>query len=194
MAVEFAQVSGIEVSEYMDSVAELRIRVFRDFPYLYDGNREHEKEYLARYLEAKDFLLILALDGEQVVGASTCLPLSQENEEMKPLTTAGYAAEEVLYLGESVLDKAYRGQGIGKVFFQFREAHGQKLHKKFSSFCAVDRPENHPLRPADYRPLHAFWKKYGYTPLPHVKAKLHWKDVDQDSETEKKLTFWIKEL
>lgn len=195
MAVEEIKISGKDAAGYLDSVAHLRIRVFRDFPYLYDGNLAHEEDYLGRYLQAKDFVLILAKDAGQVVGASTCLPLSQETDEIRlPLTEAGYDDHEVLYLGESVLDKPYREQGIGKAFFRLREEHGRQLKKKYASFCAVDRPEDHPLRPADYRSLNEFWKKYGYSPLPDVQVSLTWKDIDQQQDTEKKLTFWIKKL
>lgn len=195
MAIEVFKVVGPEVEKYLDRVAQLRIRVFLDFPYLYDGTPEHEQEYLGRYLQAKDFALILAQDGEQVVGASTCLPLSQEIDEIRqPLVDAGYDAAKVLYLGESVLDKAYRGRGIGKSFFRLREAHGYHLQKTFASFCAVDRPADHPLRPAGYQPLHAFWQKEGYRKLADVRARLFWKDIDQEAESEKPLTFWIKKL
>lgn len=195
MAVEVFKVVGPEVEKYLDHVAQLRIRVFRDYPYLYDGTPEHEQEYLGRYLRAKDFALILAQDGELVVGASTCLPLSQETDEIRqPLVEAGYDDNEVLYLGESVLDKAYRGGGIGKSFFRLREAHGHHLQKTLACFCAVDRPADHPLRPADYRPLHTFWQKEGYRPLANIQARLFWKDVEREAETEKALTFWIKQL
>ncbi len=193
MAIKVSKISGTQRAEYLEHVASLRIRVFRDFPYLYDGDPDYEKTYLGRYLQARDFVLILAKDGDRVVGASTCLPLSQETDEIqRPLIRAGYNAENVLYLGESVLDKAYRGKGIGKEFFRLREEHGHELGKKYASFCAVDRPEDHSLRPDHYTSLHGFWQKMGYTPLPRVKATFSWKDIDRAEETDKKLTFWLK--
>lgn len=195
MSVSVTCILGSDAAKYLDDVARLRIRVFRDFPYLYDGNLTYEAEYLGRYLQAPNFALILAQDGSTVVGASTCLPLSQETEEIRlPLIEAGYDAHEIIYLGESVLDKAYRGQGIGKAFFYEREAHGKRLKKSMASFCAVERPSIHPLRPQEYHPLDIFWKKQGYQKLPEVQTALSWKDVDQQLETDKKLTFWIKEL
>ena len=195
MSVEVKTITGSEVRKYLDDVARLRIQIFSDFPYLYDGNVEHEQEYLGRYLKASDFAVVLAMDGKKVIGASTCLPLSEEIDEIKnPVLQAGYDADDILYFGESVLDKAFRGQGIGKLFFQKREAHAHQLKKKFASFCAVERPEDHPLRPENYQPLHAFWKKEGYQKLPEVRTTLSWKDVDQQNETDKELTFWMKKL
>jgi GNAT superfamily N-acetyltransferase len=195
MPVSVACLTGGDAAKYLDDVARLRIRIFRDFPYLYDGDLTYEEEYLGRYLQAPNFALILVRDGDTVVGASTCLPLSQEIYEIHlPLVGAGYKADNIIYLGESVLDKKYRGQGIGKAFFQEREAHGQRLKKSLASFCAVERPTTHPLCPQAYLPLDVFWQKQGYQKLPKVQTTLSWKDVDQPRETNKQLTFWIKKL
>ena len=41
-AVEIRPVSGIAVEPWLDELADLRIRIFRDYPYLYDGSVERE--------------------------------------------------------------------------------------------------------------------------------------------------------
>lgn len=195
MSVSVTCITGHEAAHYLDDVARLRIRVFRDFPYLYDGDLAYEEEYLERYLQAPNFALILAQDGNTVVGASTCLPLSQEISEIQlPLIEAGYPASDIIYLGESVLDKMYRGQGIGKAFFHEREAHGRRLKKSLASFCAVERSASHPLCRETYRPLDPFWQKQGYQKQGHIQTALSWKDVDKPNETDKKLTYWLKKI
>ena len=78
---------------------------------------------------------------------------------------AGLAAEDVFYCAESVLQERYRGQGVGHRFFDLREAHARALGFSWSVFCAVIRPQQHPLRPAGYRPLDPFWRRRGYAPL-----------------------------
>ena len=45
-AVEIRPVSGIAVEPWLDELADLRIRIFRDYPYLYDGSVEYERDYL----------------------------------------------------------------------------------------------------------------------------------------------------
>ena len=194
-SVSFSVLSADEFQPVLPRVAELRLNIFREYPYLYDGTYANEEEYLGRYLQSADFTLILAKDGQRIVGASTCLPLSQEiNEIRAPLLQAGYDVEEVMYLGESVLSKAYRGLGIGKAFFHYRETQSHKLGKSYASFCAVERPASHPLRPQNYSSLQTFWRKQGYNRLDRIQASLFWKDVLMDKDTEKKLTFWIKKL
>jgi len=50
------------VTPHLDAVAELRIAVFRDWPYLYAGDREYEKNYLATYAQSPESLFVLAFD------------------------------------------------------------------------------------------------------------------------------------
>jgi hypothetical protein len=58
----------------------------------------------------------------------------------------------------------------------------------------VDRPINHPLRPADYRPLDGFWESLGFQKHPELQAHFVWKEVGEVTESQKTLTFWLKSL
>jgi len=112
----------------------------------------------------------------------------------KAFETTPYKLDDIFYCAESVLLPEYRGQGIGHRFFDEREAHARRLGRTHSAFCGVIRPDDHPLRPSDYRPLDPFWRKRGYAPLGGVIAKFSWLDVDQASATEKPLQFWLRQL
>jgi len=193
--VKIIKVTGEDIRTYLDDLARLRIEVFREFPYLYEGDLDYEREYLSTYTQASYAALIVALADHQVVGASSCLPLEEEVEAIRlPLSATTYAEQEIMYLGESVLLKQFRGHGIGVAFFRLREAYARSLGRKYASFCAVVRPEDHPQRPANYQPLTTFWQKRGYAPLPRVAARLQWKDVGLEQETPKTLGYWIKAL
>ncbi|MEY2961715.1 MAG: hypothetical protein RLZ60_1545, partial [Pseudomonadota bacterium] len=88
----------------------------------------------------------------------------------------------------------YRGQGAGHVFFDMREAKAKALGRRYVAFCSVMRPEDHPARPADYRPLDGFWRKRGYEKLDGVIARFKWTDHGDAEQTEKPLQFWMKAL
>ncbi|MGB5931207.1 MAG: GNAT family N-acetyltransferase, partial [Cyclobacteriaceae bacterium] len=119
---------GKEALDYLPQIAELRMEVFRDFPYLYEGSVENEKEYLGRYMEAPGFMAILAIDQGNVVGVSTSLPLEEEIADVTdPFVQKGIPLTSVVYFGESVLRHSYRGQGIGVTFFNEREAYAREL-------------------------------------------------------------------
>ena len=142
-------------------------------------------------------MIVLALDAGKVVGMSTGIPMISETDEVKaPFLNAGYDINRIFYFGESVLDKAYRGQGIGVRFFEEREAHAQKERGKFDycTFCAVERPADHPRRPSDYVPLNQFWNKRGYRHHPELFTSFTWQDLDETSKSPKTLSFWIREI
>ncbi len=186
---------GTELEQALESVAQLRIAVFRDWPYLYDGDLYYERRYLRTYLDSADAILVGAFDGDRLVGAATGTPMEDHAAELgAPLTAAGFALDQVFYCAESVLLPQYRGQGVGHAFFDLREAHARALGRRWSAFCAVIRPDDHPARPADYRPLDEFWRKRGYAPMPGVTAEFSWRDVDATEETAKEMQFWIREL
>ncbi|GMV98898.1 MAG: hypothetical protein AMXMBFR84_00380 [Candidatus Hydrogenedentota bacterium] len=188
--------TGRAMQPYLPDLARLRIAVFRDFPYLYDGTVEYEEKYLQTYLETSESIIVLALEGEKVIGASTGLPLDCEIDDfIKPVAANGYDPSRVFYCGESVLLKPYRGRGLYKFFFQGREDHARALGRfEYTAFCGVQRPIDHPLSPPDYEPLDPIWEKFGYVKQPHLIARYVWKDVDKDSETAKPMVFWMKKI
>lgn len=185
---------GAEVAGSLSAVAALRIAVFREFPYLYDGSLAYEKEYLRGYASSPHSLVVVARDGDQVVGASTAMPLALAEEAAAPLIAAGYNPARVYYFGESVLLPAYRGRGLGHQFFDHREAAARRFGFSLAAFCAVVRPDDHPARPAGYVPHDAFWTRRGFTRHPELVARFSWREVGEAKESEKPLVFWTKPL
>jgi GNAT superfamily N-acetyltransferase len=181
---------------YIPALASLRIRVFRDFPYLYDGTVEYEEKYLKTYTDCAESVVVLVLDGDKVVGATTGLPMDAETPEFqKPFVENGFDPSKIFYCAESVLLPEYRGRGIYPKFFAEREGHARALGRfDLVTFCCVQRPEDHPLRPADYVPLDRIWSKFGYVKHPELATTYTWKDVDETEDSEKPMVFWLKSL
>ena len=192
--IRIERCSGAALKQYIPELARLRIEVFHDFPYLYDGDYDYEKKYLQIYIDTPESVIVLALDGDKVVGASTAIPMKYETDQLKkPFIENGYDLDDVFYCSESVLNKDYRGLGLGVRFFEQREAHAEELGGfKTITFCCVERPLDHPRRPANYVPLDQFWNKRGYFKHPELATTYSWKDLDETEETPKPMTFWIK--
>ena len=188
--------SGAAIAPYLADLARLRITVFREFPYLYDGSAEYEARYLQTYVNSPDSIAVLALDGAQVIGASTGLPMAHEEADcQQPFLQQGYDPQTLFYCAESVLLPPYRGRGVYKAFFSGRENHAQQLGGfTHVTFCGVQRPANHSLRPADYAPLDAIWRKFGYQPQPALQTTYTWKDIDETDASPKPMQFWLKTL
>jgi GNAT superfamily N-acetyltransferase len=180
----------------------MRIRIFRDYPYLYDGDTEYEARYLATYSRAKGGVVVRTRDGERIVGASTALPLAEETDTVKaPFLAAGYDPAQVFYLGESVLLPEYRGRGIGVRFFEAHEVHARQLAADPASgfgplawlaFCAVERAADDPRRPPGYEPLDRFWQHRGYRRQPELRTAFRWKEIGETAESPKPMVFWLK--
>ncbi|MCY1665106.1 GNAT family N-acetyltransferase [Rhizobium sp. SL86] len=195
MAITITSYSGRDATAFVDDLARLRITVFREFPYLYDGDAAYERHYLSTYARSEGSVFVLAADGETIIGAATGTPMATETDEVKaPFLAAGRNPADIFYFGESVLLPAYRGRGIGVAFFDQREAQARRLGLSTCTFCAVERPDDHPRRPADYRPLNTFWAKRGYLHHPELRTHFSWRDLDEADESPKPLSFWLKTL
>ena len=196
MTVRVAPLTGKSMAGALDALARLRIAVFRDWPYLYDGTLEYEQKYLAKLAAARGAVIVAAYDGETIVGCATGAPMAEvEAEVSAPFTARGYDVGRIFYCGESVLLPAYRGRGLGHAFFDHREAQARALGGfTHVAFCAVVRPEDHPLRPKDYVPLDGFWQKRGYARVDGLVTRFTWKDIDRSGETEKPMQFWMRAL
>lgn len=195
-SLHLQRLSGAVINAWLPELARLRIQVFREFPYLYDGSAAYEEKYLRTYTDAPDSVMVLVQDGERVVGASSGLPLTAETPNViEPFLTHGYDPQRIFYYGESVLSPAYRGRGLGNRFFEEREAHVRGLGRfEIACFCAVQRPADHPRRPADYMPLDGLWNRQGFIKHPELHAMFSWRDLDEEEESLKPMVFWLKRL
>ena len=194
-AVEIRPVTGIAVEPWLDALAQLRIEVFRDYPYLYDGDLEYERGYLDRYAQSDRSVFVLALEYNRLVGAATALPLREADEAFQtPFRQLGAELDSGFYFGESVLLQPYRGEGVGHRFFDLREQYAADFGFRHTAFCAVAREESHPARPADYQPLDAFWRARDYFPQNQLVAHFDWTDVGDTAPSRKAMQFWLHSL
>jgi GNAT superfamily N-acetyltransferase len=195
MSLTVVSLEGDQLAEGLVAVAELRMAVFRDYPYLYDGSLDYERSYLKGFAVSEGAVIVAAFNGDRIIGVSTGCPMSHDHDAFKqPLIDQGIDIAQVFMFSESVVLPAYRGQGLGHQFFDRREAHARKLGARQAVFCSVLRPPDHVLKPNDYRPLDSFWRGRGYQPLDGLTAQFSWKEVGQPEPSEHLLEYWGKIL
>ncbi|MES2218426.1 MAG: GNAT family N-acetyltransferase [Pseudomonadota bacterium] len=193
--LQIQRLKGEAIVPYIMDLAKLRIEIFKSYPYLYVGNLEYEKKYLQTYVSCPESVMVLVTDNNQVVGASTAIPLQFEGEATKkPFIESDMSLDKIFYLGESVLLPAYRGRNIYKHFFQEREAAAKEYGSEITTFCAVERPADDTRRPVDFKPLDASWTHFGYTKHPELCAYYEWREIGEPTISAKPLIFWIKHL
>jgi GNAT superfamily N-acetyltransferase len=193
-ALRFETLQGDALRAWLPRLAGLRIAVFRDWPYLYDGEAGYEERYLGAYAVSPGAAVIAAIAGDRAVGCATCQPMAEANDRVQAaFRTRGLDTAAFCYFGESVLLPEFRGQGAGVRFFAEREAHARALGLRAAAFCAVVRNANDPRRPPGHVPLDAFWTKRGYARRADISVVFDWKEVGDDRETPHALGFWVKD-
>ncbi len=196
MALTVEPLSGETLADALPALAHLRITVFRDWPYLYDGTLAYEQDYLERFARSNSAVIVAARDAGDIVGVATASPLREHTENFAALFRGrGFDPDRIFYFGESVLLPAYRGRRVGHLFFDHREAHARRIGGfTHCAFCGVVRAVHHPARPTTYVPLDGFWAKRGYVKQAGMLGSYSWRDVGDTEETKKPMQFWMRLL
>lgn len=187
--------TGPDAIESLDGVASLRIDIFREFPYLYDGKRGDEIHYLRRYAEKPGACVITVSDGDTLVGAATGIPLQYEHRSMvEPVRVADYPVDEMYYVGEVLFYPKYRNRVLGQRLLSMIEEHVRSLgNYRYLTCATVVRPDDHPLRPVEYVPIERFLARTSFIALTDVSATIAWRETD-GIDRKHLMRFWIKEL
>jgi GNAT superfamily N-acetyltransferase len=195
MAITEQMLTGSAVKDCLNEIASLRIEIFREFPYLYDGLREDELDYLKLYADAPEAFIVIVSDAEKVVGAATGIPLCHENRELiDPFVGTAYPVDEIFYVGELLFYPAYRNRGLGlRLVAQILQQISFLGTYRYLTCATVVRPDDHPLRPADYISIDRFLAHTGFNPLPGITTSFTWLETDGVKRSHP-MNFWIKEL
>jgi Acetyltransferase (GNAT) family len=174
---------GKEIEPFLDELAKARIKQFRYYPYLYQGNMEYEKAYLKPYIANEDGLLLAAFDGDKMIGFVTGIPLMSSSEIIQDaenqFAKVGYDARKLYYLGEVIIAPQYRNYGIGHKFIKPIESKILELGYQGACGLIVDRPEDHPLRPKDFPNLKLYAQSLGYISIG-ITSELAWPTIQAD--------------
>ena len=194
-SVKIKTLRGREIIPYIHKIAALRIAIFREYPYLYEGGMSYEERYLLMYSRTEDAILVIAEDNDEVVGVITGLPLTESMEEIKGLfIEKNIPAERIFYLGEIILLQEYRSKNIGYMMYQqFERAVKELEFYEKIALCEVVRTENDLRKPLNYKSLNSFWNRQGYVKHPDLIADFSWKEIGAIEETKHPMVFWIKD-
>lgn len=195
MTISMSLLTGAAINDGIDDIATLRLNIFREYPYLYEGCRNDEINYLRTYVEASDSCVILVYDSGTIAGAITGMPLCHEGAQMREaFAGTAVSVDELYYIGEILLYPAYRNKSLGLKLFEQMESHIRSLGPYNRIVCAtVERPDNHPLRPANFTPITKFLARTGFRILPAITTHFTWCETD-GIERNHSMQFWFKEL
>lgn len=187
--------TGAAIADVLEDLATLRLDIFREYPYLYEGRREDELNYLGTYAKTPDACVILAYDGMTVIGAVTGMPLVHEDAQLlDAFAGTTIPLEEIYYVGELLFRSAFRNCGLGQKLLARLESHIHSLgHYRTLTCATVELPADHPLRPHDYIPITRFLARTGFVRLPGVTTHFTWLETD-GVKRDHPMQFWSKDL
>lgn len=197
MDLEFVSLRGKLIEEYLEQIAVLRLEALQEFPYLYEGKINFEKDFLKTYSESSNSLIEIVKDENEVVGVTSCIPLSEESDEMQRMyTNQGYDVRRIFFFGESLILPKYRSEDIYREFFKRMEEHIIDVQptSEFAVFGSIKRSKNHSLYNEEYKKLTDFWTTLGFKEDRKLFLEFKWKDINKKSESVKKMVFWKKPI
>jgi predicted amidohydrolase len=166
--ISITKATGEDLGTLLGELAALRVRVFRDWPYLYQGDLAYEAEYLRTYLRSPDAAIFVASAGAEVIGASTCLRLVDETANVRaPFEARGWDPANFFFWRERVAARmawsrhrgrllrasgGARARGVGlRVCVLLRRGAAGKPSGAAGRVCATGRVLGPPW-------LHALWR------------------------------------
>lgn len=189
--------TGSELQAVIPFLVEQRITMFREYPYLYEGNKTEENEYAQWWAQLPDSAAAVAYYNGEIVGLLTGASFVQFDEHFAGsialFNKNNQPAQDYYYCGEAFVLSEHRGKKISNVLFMLLEQHAQTLG--YTKGCFITEIHaHHPLKPKDYRPLNG--ASYGYTKTD-LTFNFNWLTVQPDGSSrdqEHILTYWIKDF
>lgn len=196
MNIDIRTLQGQDMAAEIGVLAEFRLQYFREFPYLYVGMQESEREYLGRYLANPTARLVVAREGNKTIGVAIGTLLSTEAEIIKQagaqLHQYDFVPERFFYFGEMIFEPEYRNRGIGKRMLEMLKDRGREQGAERFCFLAVTREAGDVRRPTDYVESSLIFEKFGFEKTP-ISVTFEWPTIQPDTSVEKvanRLDLW----
>ncbi len=110
--IRIARLTGAALKDALDDLAQLRIEVFRVFPYLYDGDVGYERRYLQTYRDSENAILVGAFEATGWWGPRPAHRWRNTRMSSR-LLLKDIPLSEIFYCAESVLLPEYRIPNTG---------------------------------------------------------------------------------
>lgn len=155
-----------EVTPLLPFVANLRINIFREYPYLYEGNFKEEMDDLEHCAKLPKNALAIAYHEDTPVGFLYGIPLVEfaphfENSVLDLFKEKNLEPESCYYFADIIILPEHRGNNLSKKLFDALEMYAQEQGYRSASFI-TESHESHPLKPINYKSLDPLWNSLQY--------------------------------
>lgn len=179
-----------------ETVISMRMAIFKEWPYLYVGDRKTEVEYITPYVKSSNSCLVIAKKEGKIVGLVTGLPLAEMDEYFTaPFTQASIPIQSIFYLGEILLLKEFRGARIGyQMYKSFEDRVREWPRFTDIAILRMQYSQNSPKKPKDYKPLDEFWKRLGYVENSNLFLNISYQEIGDETKTNHPFFYSLKSL
>lgn len=175
---------GPEIAPYIKDIASLCNSIYRDAPYLYNGEDADYNTYVESYTESNDTIICLAFDQQEIIGLALGMPMEQSRDLYKPtLIEHGFDLQTMYYFGEFGLRNGYQNRGIEISLY----AHMEKTIRESGAFDKIAIWEIEGSK-------NKFLSEFGFLLHPELNFHISWTHIGDTQETEHLATYSIKNL
>lgn len=195
--ITYTLLRGPEILCHAPAITRLYLESWQEYPDLCEASFDEYEPYVRAYGESNSGIACIAHDGSVIIGATTALPLLEKSELFStPMQHSGFDLSRILYLGEVVVNRLYRSQGVGSMLFEMMcnevEAHCKYTHCLIYTVEPAAGEEIY--APEQHKPIQLFWGKRGFVPLYERRFTASWQSIVSHTLTFHTMTPCIKRL
>jgi hypothetical protein len=158
--------TGAETQSLLPFVANLRINIFREYPYLYEGNFKEEMDDLEHCAQLLHNALAIAYYKNTPVGFLYGIPLTEfashfENSVIDLFKNKDLDPAICYYFADIIILPEHRGNHLSSRLFTALENYAQEQGYLSGSFI-TESHDKHPLKPDNYKSLDPLWNSLNY--------------------------------
>lgn len=188
-----------DIAPYLPFMAQMRVKEYAEYPYLYDGDMQEELQYVQWFSTLKHSAMAIAFYNDEPVGFIAGTALTSFDEHFKGscdlFSSAGFDPETYYYFSDAIVMPEHRNKLLLNEMAQAVEEHAQILG--YTAGCFVcESHASHLLKPKEYKELDPLFKRQGYAKTDMV-ISYSWLTRQADGTTKVQthaMNYWIKDF
>lgn len=195
--IKIEKMQGTQIDPYLAEIIQFVTKMYRDYPYLYNGDDAGYQQYLNTYAQAKEGVIFVAFDGKKIVGVASGMPMADSRDIFKPtLVRHGYSIKNIYYIGEFGVSPEYHGKGIESTLMSKMEQF-IKEHKQYNTISLWElnpASSSQTQRAPTHFPNGIFLQNNGFAYHPELNFIVHWTNINEKHESPHLAVYWLKDL
>ncbi len=189
---------GLQILNIPESILPGWLNIFKEYPILNQGTFEGVKDNFKKFSQEPHCTFLIAQTNDHtVIAIATGIPLLAYSYEAELFEKNNLDPSDFFHINDVIVLSQYQNKGIGSKLYKKLEKKARFWGYKKICLCTVERKEDHPLKPTNFKDPAIFWQRLGFSKTS-LTIKESWPTIMDEQGTvemhENTLTFWTKEL